>query len=262
VRALLALSLVNFAAQAASAATLFGPTPYRSAADGPFDRSGLGSTFFLEDFEDGELNTPGITQYILPAVVNPPGTLTDSVDGDDGVLDGSGQGGHSFRSRAYSYEFTAPMRYYLTVAFDIDTDALGFTPNTFGFVWTDGPPTGFVALYLLTDDRQIISMHGWDPSFNNPLGDEQYDGGASEDTFYGIYEPAGITRVAIETGTKDDSIDWFEFDHLQYGLIVPEPSALACAATAILACLFTCQPRRGLERLTGISLTVNTHLFS
>src|SRR5687768_15287026 len=46
-----------------TAETVFlGPITYRSAADSPFDLSGLGETFFLEDFEDGEMNTPGISQ--------------------------------------------------------------------------------------------------------------------------------------------------------------------------------------------------------
>ena len=51
----------------ASAETIFfGPTPYLSAADSPFDLSGLGTTFFLEDFEDGELNTPGAASVEKP----------------------------------------------------------------------------------------------------------------------------------------------------------------------------------------------------
>ena len=45
---------------------VIGPRPYLSAADSPFDMSGLGTTFFLEDFEDGELNTLGIFQPGLP----------------------------------------------------------------------------------------------------------------------------------------------------------------------------------------------------
>src|SRR5690242_6738717 len=42
-------------------ATFLGPTPYLSRADSPFDLSGLGTTFFLEDFEDHALNTPGVS---------------------------------------------------------------------------------------------------------------------------------------------------------------------------------------------------------
>ena len=59
------LGSVVAATQKLPAATMFlGPTPYLSQADSPFDLSELGTTFFLEDFEDGELNTPGIFQPI------------------------------------------------------------------------------------------------------------------------------------------------------------------------------------------------------
>jgi len=90
--------LVALSTPAANATiTLFGPTPYLSAADSPFNLSGRGTTFFLEDFEDGLINTPGlnISQVFGGATVNPPGSLTDSVDADDGVIDGSGTAGHS-----------------------------------------------------------------------------------------------------------------------------------------------------------------------
>jgi len=53
---LLALLLVSVAAQLGSAqVTFLGPTPYLSSADSPFDLSGLGTAYFLEDFEDGQL---------------------------------------------------------------------------------------------------------------------------------------------------------------------------------------------------------------
>jgi len=71
---------------------LIGPTPYLSFNDSPF--KGLSfSKFFLEDFEDGLFNVPGVT-----GVSNTPGTslgvggnhpFSDSVDGDDGTIDGS-----------------------------------------------------------------------------------------------------------------------------------------------------------------------------
>ncbi len=40
--------------------TFLGPTPYLSAADSPFAEYLDGPDFYLEDFEDGELNTLGI----------------------------------------------------------------------------------------------------------------------------------------------------------------------------------------------------------
>src|SRR6185312_15032118 len=51
---------------------------------------------FLETFESGSLTTPGVTPSTGSVV--PPGGITDSVDGDDGAIDGSGTAGHSFFS--------------------------------------------------------------------------------------------------------------------------------------------------------------------
>jgi hypothetical protein len=64
--------------------TFLGPTPYLSVADNPFDMSGLGTTFFLEDFEDGSFDLPPGATTSDPEVV-PPSPTTDSVDADDGV---------------------------------------------------------------------------------------------------------------------------------------------------------------------------------
>jgi hypothetical protein len=52
------LALV-FGVTGLASAPLIGPTPYLSEADSPFFP--FGPNFFLEDFEDGSLNTPGVT---------------------------------------------------------------------------------------------------------------------------------------------------------------------------------------------------------
>lgn len=70
----------------------FGPIPYLSRADIPFSPKAAG--YFVEDIEDGQFNPPGVTL----GTVNVPGSFivrpsynTDSVDGDDGVIDGFGR---------------------------------------------------------------------------------------------------------------------------------------------------------------------------
>lgn len=69
-------------------------TPPRPTARSGVDFSA--SYFRLEDFEDALLNVPGVT----PSAGAPfgPGSITDSVDADDGVIDGLGTGGNSFFS--------------------------------------------------------------------------------------------------------------------------------------------------------------------
>jgi hypothetical protein len=238
-RPLLALLLLIATASLAQAGTVFlGPSPYLSAADSPFDLFGLGTTFFLEDFEDGELNTPGISWHGPPGIVLEPGTLTDSVDGDDGVIDGYGNGGHSLLSRAYQIEFSNPPSIYLSVGLDFDADALGFAPTALGFAWTDGPGIGSVAIHLFDNENRLISANIWGVPFHEPLGDHGFDGATMEDRFYGVFEPSGFRRAVITTLTQDASVGSFELDHLQYGLIVPEPSGLTTSIFLISGALF------------------------
>src|SRR5438067_673727 len=90
----LAILGVAFGVSSARAAFL-GPSPYLSFADSPFNGGSFGY-FYLETFEDGALNTPGVTASA--GSVTSPGSLTDSVDGDDGTIDGSGTAGHSYIS--------------------------------------------------------------------------------------------------------------------------------------------------------------------
>lgn len=139
--------LLLFATQASGEVTVFGPTPYRSAAESPFAKYLAGSNFYLEDFEDGELNTPGISQLssVRPTqtpvfgTVETPGPLTDSVDGDDGLLDGSGVAGHSLRSHVVGTFLTNPVTVAMDLKFGFEEDELSRLPNAFGFVWTDNP---------------------------------------------------------------------------------------------------------------------------
>src|SRR5215475_10221716 len=69
-------------------------------ADSPFaagvnagDYAGAGGYFHLETLEDALFNSPGVTRS-TGSITNP-GTITDSVDADDGNIDGSGLQGHS-----------------------------------------------------------------------------------------------------------------------------------------------------------------------
>ena len=102
---------------AAAATIFFGPTPYLSSADIPASFYQGGAPTGLENFEDGVLSF-GITASI--GLILGPGTLTDSVDADDGAIDGSGSAGSSFFATT-SLTFTFPG-----------------LPTAVGLVWTDG----------------------------------------------------------------------------------------------------------------------------
>ena len=113
----------------ASAQTLLGPTPYLSQADSPFAAAITGGTVVLETFEDGLLNVPNVTASA--GAPFGPGGITDSVDGDDGTIDGSGVAGWSFFSGSGA----------AGVTFTFNPAAPGGLPTQVGIVWTDGAGT-------------------------------------------------------------------------------------------------------------------------
>ncbi|MBL8178979.1 MAG: PEP-CTERM sorting domain-containing protein [Bryobacterales bacterium] len=216
------LMLAGFlTAGATFAATLYGPTPYLRASDSPF-AGGVFSYFHLEDFEDGALNTPGLSANA--GIVLAPGVNTDSVDEDDGAVDGFGQNGHSWFSNASTTSFT----------FTFNAAVLGNLPTHAGLVWTDVGATlnGIFGLGLVSFeafDENGASLGGYGPGFH---GDGSVAGGASEDRFFGFYNASGISRITISV----DSADW-EVDNIQYGFAdpVPEPSTIALASLSLLA---------------------------
>jgi hypothetical protein len=218
---------------AASAAVPFGPSPYLEFPDSPFFSLSGWDYFHLEDFEDGALNTPGVTANT--STVLGPGTLTDSVDGDDGLLDGLGQRGHSLYSDGNrSIEFT------------FDAVALGGLPTHVGIVWTDvGFTDAPIPQPALFGD---IIVEGFGPGAV-PLGtttllnhgDLSAQGGTAEDRFFGFANPAGIEKLTI----KMNSNDW-EVDHLQYGLqVIPEPGTVAAGAGLAVVATALLRRRRG-----------------
>lgn len=106
-------------------AIYFGPTPYLQPGDSPF--SGLGAAYaYVEDFEDGLVNTPGLTSSGGLVIGND--RYVDSVDSTDGFVDGTGSvGGHSVWSAFAERVLT----------FSFDASLLGSLPTYAGLVWTD-----------------------------------------------------------------------------------------------------------------------------
>jgi hypothetical protein len=199
------------------ATTLLGPSPYSGFGDSPFN-AGSFSYFYLETFESGALGVPGVATS--GGTILGPSRFADSVDADDGVIDGLGNNGHSWYSagnRSLSFTFSAAI--------------LGALPTYVGIVWTDvgfkddgvlGPaPVLFEAFDSLNHSLGLIG-----PS---PLGDESVYGTTGEDRFFGIFDHAGISRITIAMPTSGD----WEVDHLQYGygtedgvIGLPEPNSL------------------------------------
>jgi hypothetical protein len=196
-----------------SAASLLGPTPYLSFADGPFAGLGL-ANFQLETFEDNLLNTPGVSANF--GAPFPPGGITDSVDADDGSVDGSGTGGHSFFSGSGA----------TGIIFTFDAAALGGSlPTNAGIVWTDGSGTTLFEAF----GPGLVSLGTVGPV---AIADGTFGGTTAEDRFFGVSDPGGILAIKIS-----NTAGGIEVDHLQYGnaaAVVPLPGAVWLLGSGLL----------------------------
>jgi PEP-CTERM motif len=211
-----------------AAASPIGPVPYLSFADSPFSGRSF-SWFYLEDFEDGLLNTPGVS--VGPAsVAIAVGGFTDSVDGDDGVIDGSGSNGHSLWSN-----FATSV-----IAFDFSAAVLGDLPTHVGLVWTDVGNVSAGSYGFAGVTFEAFDQNGATLGISAPivLGDGAISGQTAEDRFFGAINDGGISRIEIRS---PDTNDW-EVDHLQYGFApqralevepVPEPATFGLLLTGL-----------------------------
>jgi len=192
-RLFLVVAVTVGVARVGHGATFVGPTPYLSQADSPFAPAG---TFYLEDFEDGSLNTPGVAASTGSVVA--PGAITDSVDGDDGTIDGSGKGGHSFFANPGSDG----------IRFTFDAGALGTLPTAAGIVWTDG--TGEITFEAFGALGASLGTIG-----PVPIADTTIGGQTDEDRLFGVYDAGGVSAIFISNTSGG-----IEVDHLQYGAAV------------------------------------------
>jgi len=191
-------SLAAGLAPAALAQTFLGPSPYLSQADSPFDLSGLGSTAFLDDLEDFRLNVPGA--HSCSGQIIGPSDATDSVDADDGVIDGLGKAGHSY--------FAQPPAVLVT----FDKDQLGALPTFAGLVWTDGTIDCSIAFEAFDAGGASLGTIKQDHA-----GDNSISGTTAEDRFCGVEFAGGISAILMS-----NSGDGIEIDHIQYGGLPPQ----------------------------------------
>ncbi|MEG5081578.1 hypothetical protein QUB53_13065 [Microcoleus sp. AT8-B4] len=204
----------------------FDPLPYwafnnpsAGSAISPF--SPVRFTYFhLEDFEDGALNTPGVTVSEF-ATTDIATTFSDSVDGDDGVIDGQARGNSSslfsnLRTSSFTFNFSA--------------NALGGQlPTHAGIVWTDigrnGGGTPLSGDLLNNTLFEAFGPSGESLGVIGPfsLGDESISRTTSEDRFFGVVNQNGISSIRLSMPGKNN----WEVDHLQYGFtpgtISPSP---------------------------------------
>lgn len=212
---LVSAACLTFAAAASSAATFSGPTPYLSFADSPFNGGSYGY-FYLENMEDGLFNMPGVSQ--VGGGITGPGGITDSVDADDGVIDGSGVNGKSL----FAYGGSG-------VIFTFNSAVLGTLPTHAGIVWTDGAV------------HNQVTFEAWDAAnvslgtlVGNNIGDGNFNSDTAEDRFFGVVNAGGISRIRIWNSEMSGGGSGIEVDHLQYGSAVPVPAAAWLLGSGLL----------------------------
>ena len=169
----------------------YGPSSYLQKGDGPFFPGGCarpGVEYYLEDFEDGDLDTPGL---IIPAGqrdILAPGPNTDSIDPN----------GLSMRASVASAGA-------VTLVFD-DTALNGY-PEQVGFVITDtnGAENTTFTVFVIDGDNNNASFN-----FSN-IGDNSAANSADDDVFIGVSSANGIAQVQILSPAQ-----LWEIDHIQY----------------------------------------------
>lgn len=198
--AVLAVALICGVASSASAAVFFGPTPYLSDLDIPANFYN-GTYTFLEDFEDGSLDG----DIIVSGGILSDSQAVDSVDADDGLIDGSGSNGYAWFLRGGNA--------ILTFSFT----NLPVLPTAAALVWTDGNnPQSFEAF---DENSQSLGMISGPFAF----ADGSVLGTTAEDRFFGVTHASGISAIRIIGGVEGG----LEVDHVQYGQMVPEPGSIA-----------------------------------
>ena len=216
-----ALVAVMGFAGTAKAATGLGPTEYlcfdtaTTAASGdcankdsPFaDLDFTGGYFHLEDFEGGALSTPGVSAAGQGLTFPCNGGNVDSVDEDDGAIDGSGNGGCSI----FSTSTGTPAPITAKTTFTFDDNVLGMFPTHVGIVWTDG--LGGVFFEAL--DETGTSIGACTSSGAHTGVSDGFNGDTDEDRFYGCVNDSGISIIEISMTVGQST--GIELDHLQYG---------------------------------------------
>lgn len=171
------------------------PIPYKSRADSPFVGVVFASYSHFEDWEDGLVNTPGVTPSTTATGA---GSLCDSVDGDDSVVDGKCEkagGCNSGFSISGSIDFT------------FDAVALGALPTHVGVAWTDGA-TGCDAIFEAYDAADALIG----TKTAAAVGDNSNSGTVDEDRYFTVVHAAGVKRIVVRS-----SAGGVEVDHLLYG---------------------------------------------
>lgn len=172
-----------------------GPTPYAQFSDTLFGCVNF-TEFFIEDFEDHLLDTPGLSATGGFVTSDGFAAARDSVDIDDGDLNCSST------NDAGTYQGDS---WYtvITTSFTFDAKALGGLPTHAALVLTDAT---FAPATATAFDELGVAFASLIYDFPDPG-----DGSCLDDYFYGFFSESGISRIEVSVS------DAIEVDHIQYG---------------------------------------------
>jgi hypothetical protein len=199
------LASANMANAMSNTAIFWGPTPYLSSSDIPAGFYLGGNPDLLDNLEDGSLDAS--ISASNGSVYGPTG-IADSVDADDGDIDGFGTAGRSWFSGTVTFTYAGS----------------GPLPTAFGVVWTDG--SGIITFSATDALGQSLGSQ----SFTG-IPDNTFGGTTGDDRFFGVQFAGGIKSITIGTGGG------IEVDHIQYGQMVssvPEPSSALMLSLGLL----------------------------
>lgn len=218
-RRLLGTALLAAALPCAAATPVFvtPDTAYLSSADVPPGFYAGGAPSVLETLESGTLDgTLSASHGVLLDVGF--GGLRDSVDADDGLIDGRCSNQTSGHCVSW---FNGNGAEGLTFSY-VGGGAL---PTAFGLIWTDGG--GSVTFSAIGADGQSLGS-----ITRSGFADNRIDASTGEDRFFGVQFAGGIRSIMIT-----NSSGGIEVDHIQYGQManpVPEPGSWALMAGGLL----------------------------
>ena len=173
-----------------------GPAKYSGIDFSPFPCRGA-SEFFWNDFEATDF-LPGAA---ASTTSRNPTQSVDSVDNDDGLVDGKCRYPDGGYCRAL---YTLSGETGISVEFDA-----GALPTFVGLVWTDGRK--FIRFEAFGPDHKSLGVFGPWSEAGSPDSDTQ--GLTAEDRFLGVVDRRGISKVWITSGDAGG----MEVDHVQYG---------------------------------------------
>jgi hypothetical protein len=174
--------------------------PYTSRTNSPWAAELLVGFLHFYDFEaSGNLDRSVATNSA--ALHSQAGGATDSVDADDGAVDGSGNNGSSLRADGLGTE----------LVFGFQTNSIQPYPIQAGIVFTDGG--GRVIFEAIAADGTSLGS-----VTNGPFTSSTFEGDVTNDRFFGVENAGGIAAIKITSESGG-----LEVDHLQFKIVGSTP---------------------------------------